>query len=120
MVTPSGQLTLTKGNKSWSSTAGAAALENSGSPWLWTLAVTHCGRLFIIFFFFFFFFYFFFFYFTTAWLNTQFTAALPKLPNVSPNMPHHSGAQLRLSTAPEAPRSRHSRVSLKPPLAFLF
>lgn len=27
MITPSAQLTLTKGNKSWSSTAVAAALE---------------------------------------------------------------------------------------------
>eukprot|EP00622_Pseudochattonella_farcimen_P000452 FR734949.1.p2 GENE.FR734949.1~~FR734949.1.p2 ORF type:complete len:106 (-),score=41.75 FR734949.1:393-710(-) len=61
MITPSAQLTLTKGNKSWSSTAVAAALETSGSPWLWTLAVTHCGRLFFFFFFFFFFVFFFFF-----------------------------------------------------------
>eukprot|EP00622_Pseudochattonella_farcimen_P007213 FR743145.1.p2 GENE.FR743145.1~~FR743145.1.p2 ORF type:complete len:148 (-),score=19.96 FR743145.1:307-750(-) len=54
MITPSAQLTLTKGNKSWSSTAVAAALElvdplGSG-PWL----STHCGRFFFFFFFFFF------------------------------------------------------------------
>eukprot|EP00622_Pseudochattonella_farcimen_P000887 FR735469.1.p4 GENE.FR735469.1~~FR735469.1.p4 ORF type:complete len:115 (-),score=22.18 FR735469.1:444-788(-) len=52
MITPSAQLTLTKGNKSWSSTAVAAALElvdplGSG-PWLSLTAAA--------FFFFFFFF----------------------------------------------------------------
>eukprot|EP00622_Pseudochattonella_farcimen_P003386 FR738552.1.p1 GENE.FR738552.1~~FR738552.1.p1 ORF type:complete len:116 (-),score=29.62 FR738552.1:163-510(-) len=51
MITPSAQLTLTKGNKSWSSTAVAAALElvdplGSG-PWL-----SPCGRFFFFFFFF--------------------------------------------------------------------
>eukprot|EP00622_Pseudochattonella_farcimen_P001879 FR736687.1.p1 GENE.FR736687.1~~FR736687.1.p1 ORF type:complete len:138 (-),score=25.01 FR736687.1:291-704(-) len=53
MITPSAQLTLTKGNKSWSSTAVAAALELV-DPLAWTLAVTHCGRFFFFFFFFFF------------------------------------------------------------------
>eukprot|EP00622_Pseudochattonella_farcimen_P008026 FR744173.1.p3 GENE.FR744173.1~~FR744173.1.p3 ORF type:complete len:101 (-),score=20.93 FR744173.1:427-729(-) len=52
MIPPSAQLTLTKGNKSGSSPAEAAALELVGSPWLWTLAVTHCGRFFFFFFFF--------------------------------------------------------------------
>lgn len=45
MITPSAQLTLTKGNKSWSSTAVAAALElvdppgcrNSISIWILVL-----------------------------------------------------------------------------------
>lgn len=32
MITPSAQLTLTKGNKSWSSTAVAAALELVDPP----------------------------------------------------------------------------------------
>eukprot|EP00622_Pseudochattonella_farcimen_P000812 FR735380.1.p1 GENE.FR735380.1~~FR735380.1.p1 ORF type:complete len:104 (-),score=34.38 FR735380.1:222-533(-) len=53
MITPSAQLTLTKGNKSWSSTAVAAALELVDPLGLWTLAVTHCGRFFFFFFFFF-------------------------------------------------------------------
>eukprot|EP00622_Pseudochattonella_farcimen_P004725 FR740174.1.p4 GENE.FR740174.1~~FR740174.1.p4 ORF type:complete len:104 (-),score=52.52 FR740174.1:353-664(-) len=61
-ISPSAQLTLHKGNKSWSSPAVAAALELV-DPWLWTLAVTHGGRLFFFFFFFFFFVFFFFFFF---------------------------------------------------------
>eukprot|EP00622_Pseudochattonella_farcimen_P005003 FR740531.1.p1 GENE.FR740531.1~~FR740531.1.p1 ORF type:complete len:177 (-),score=27.06 FR740531.1:131-661(-) len=53
MITPSAQLTLTKGNKSWSSTAGAAALElvdplGSG-PWL---SLTAAAFFFFFFFFF--------------------------------------------------------------------
>eukprot|EP00622_Pseudochattonella_farcimen_P001327 FR735990.1.p1 GENE.FR735990.1~~FR735990.1.p1 ORF type:complete len:173 (-),score=30.99 FR735990.1:180-698(-) len=58
-ITPSAHLTLNKGNKSWSSTAVAAALELVGSPWLWTLADTHCGRRLFFFFLFFIFFFFF-------------------------------------------------------------
>eukprot|EP00622_Pseudochattonella_farcimen_P004749 FR740208.1.p2 GENE.FR740208.1~~FR740208.1.p2 ORF type:complete len:127 (-),score=35.77 FR740208.1:372-752(-) len=54
MITPSAQLTLTKGNKSWSSTAVAAALElvdplGSG-PWL---SLTAAAFFFFFFFFFF-------------------------------------------------------------------
>eukprot|EP00622_Pseudochattonella_farcimen_P002522 FR737460.1.p2 GENE.FR737460.1~~FR737460.1.p2 ORF type:complete len:131 (-),score=29.51 FR737460.1:284-676(-) len=56
MITPSAQLTLTKGNKSWSSTAVAAALElvdplGSG-PWR---SLTAAAFFFFLFFFFFFF-----------------------------------------------------------------
>eukprot|EP00622_Pseudochattonella_farcimen_P000994 FR735591.1.p3 GENE.FR735591.1~~FR735591.1.p3 ORF type:complete len:107 (-),score=33.39 FR735591.1:482-802(-) len=55
MITPSAQLTLTKGNKSGSSTAVAAALELVDPLGSGPLAVTHCGRFFFFFFFFFFF-----------------------------------------------------------------
>eukprot|EP00622_Pseudochattonella_farcimen_P004663 FR740094.1.p2 GENE.FR740094.1~~FR740094.1.p2 ORF type:complete len:116 (-),score=27.94 FR740094.1:745-1092(-) len=39
-----GNLTFIKGNKSWSSHRGGGRSRTSGSPWFWTLAVTHCGR----------------------------------------------------------------------------
>eukprot|EP00622_Pseudochattonella_farcimen_P005511 FR741140.1.p2 GENE.FR741140.1~~FR741140.1.p2 ORF type:complete len:109 (-),score=34.23 FR741140.1:393-719(-) len=55
MITPSAQLTLTKGNKSWSSTAVAAALELV-DPLALDLG---CHSLRPLFFFFFFFFLFF-------------------------------------------------------------
>eukprot|EP00622_Pseudochattonella_farcimen_P004030 FR739334.1.p2 GENE.FR739334.1~~FR739334.1.p2 ORF type:complete len:112 (-),score=17.85 FR739334.1:281-616(-) len=51
MISPTAQLPLTKGNKSWSSAAVAAAPGNSGSPWLGSLAVTYCGCFFFFFFF---------------------------------------------------------------------
>eukprot|EP00622_Pseudochattonella_farcimen_P000467 FR734967.1.p1 GENE.FR734967.1~~FR734967.1.p1 ORF type:complete len:199 (-),score=27.71 FR734967.1:233-829(-) len=63
MITPSAQLTLTKGNKSWSSTAGAAALELVDplgfGPWL---SLNAAAFIFFYFYFFFFFIFFFFFF----------------------------------------------------------
>eukprot|EP00622_Pseudochattonella_farcimen_P001714 FR736481.1.p1 GENE.FR736481.1~~FR736481.1.p1 ORF type:complete len:188 (-),score=28.42 FR736481.1:182-745(-) len=55
MITPSAQLTLTKGNKSWSSTAVAAALELV-DPLALDLGCHSLRPLFFFFFFFFFFF----------------------------------------------------------------
>eukprot|EP00622_Pseudochattonella_farcimen_P001515 FR736236.1.p2 GENE.FR736236.1~~FR736236.1.p2 ORF type:complete len:127 (-),score=35.27 FR736236.1:483-863(-) len=55
MFPPSGQLTPIKGNKKLELHGGGGRSRTSGSLWLWTLAVTHCGRFFFFFFFFFFF-----------------------------------------------------------------
>eukprot|EP00622_Pseudochattonella_farcimen_P008008 FR744150.1.p2 GENE.FR744150.1~~FR744150.1.p2 ORF type:complete len:150 (-),score=23.09 FR744150.1:487-936(-) len=46
------QLTLHKGEQKLELPRGAGRSRTSGSPGLWTLAVTHCGRFFFFFFFF--------------------------------------------------------------------
>eukprot|EP00622_Pseudochattonella_farcimen_P008246 FR744442.1.p1 GENE.FR744442.1~~FR744442.1.p1 ORF type:complete len:119 (-),score=52.20 FR744442.1:384-740(-) len=83
MITPSAQLTLPKGNKSWSSTAVAAALElvdplGSG-PWLSLTAAAFFFFFFFFLFFYLFFFFFFFFSITYTVLSSEASRPSPAL-----------------------------------------
>eukprot|EP00622_Pseudochattonella_farcimen_P001602 FR736338.1.p2 GENE.FR736338.1~~FR736338.1.p2 ORF type:complete len:114 (-),score=31.83 FR736338.1:484-825(-) len=55
MIRPGAPITPHKREQKLELPRGGGRSRTSGSPWLWTLGVTHCGRFFFFFFFFFFF-----------------------------------------------------------------
>eukprot|EP00622_Pseudochattonella_farcimen_P000896 FR735478.1.p3 GENE.FR735478.1~~FR735478.1.p3 ORF type:complete len:106 (-),score=64.61 FR735478.1:364-681(-) len=83
IISPSAQLTLRKGNKSWSSPAVGAALELVDplgfGPWVSLTAAAFFFFFFFFFFFIFFFFFFFFFFFSHAHTWPDYKHAHPRV-----------------------------------------